>query len=130
LEILRLLRRLPWNLRRIGRPKTGKIGEMSLEVCDFIVGVSLAQLIAEEIPVDVGFDSNALLHSTRTMALQNMTARRPEGHRGSPPKVGITDSVRTFAANQTERVRSRPTSTSKWRFDAKYRRPRKMNFSS
>jgi hypothetical protein len=107
---------------------TGKLGEMSLEVCDFLVGVSLAQAITAQIPVDSGYDSEALLISTRTMATKDLSSRRPSNYHGNEPNLTLFDSVRGIPADQIASIRSLVTNraqstggASKWWVDENFR---------
>jgi hypothetical protein len=101
-----------------------RLGEMSLEVCDHVVAVSLAQAVTAQIPVDSGFDSDALLMSTRTLAAQNFAARRPAGYTGPEPRVKPIEAARGIPTDRVDAVRNLVRSRaegSPWRFDEKFR---------
>jgi hypothetical protein len=78
--------------RKSAATETGKLGEMSIEVCDAVVAISLVQTIAAQIPIDAGFDAHGLLMIARTMAAPNLAARR----RGLDERIGPLPSFWTL----------------------------------
>jgi hypothetical protein len=72
---------------RVRDDATGKLGKILIEICDAVAAVCLARAVTAQVVVDSGFDVDALLTTTRTLAAQNLAGRRPAGFRGRAPKA-------------------------------------------